>query len=268
MTDTNHYAAVGGEEYQKLFGIDGKVVCITGSSRGLGKALASCFGRLGGNIVLSSHNIKELTEAEAELAGQGTNVTAIRADVRSHDDCKALIRGTVDRFGQIDVMICNAGTDIIKPAHSYEEPEWDEIVDTNLRGYYYCAKFAAQAMLHQGGGSIIMTSSVASSLGIPGLAVYAASKGGVNQLTRTMAVEWADKGIRVNAVAPGFINNFMDGVHPNLDTPYQRRAMELTPMRRRGNLPEYFGPYIFLASPAASFVTGEILYVDGGYAAS
>ncbi|WP_348527690.1 SDR family oxidoreductase [Mesorhizobium sp.] len=268
MSETTHNTAVVAEGYRELFGVDGKVVCISGSSRGLGKALATCFGRLGAKIVLSSHNSEELTEAEAELAGQGLNVTAIRADVRAHDDCKALISGTVDRFGRIDVMVCNAGTDIIKPAHSYEEPEWDEIVDTNLRGYYYCAKFSAQAMLSQGGGSIIMTSSVAGSLGIPGLAVYAASKGGVNQLTRTMAVEWADKGIRVNAVAPGFINNFMDGVHPSLDTPYQRRAMEFTPMRRRGNLSEFFGPYIFLASSAASFVTGEILYVDGGYAAS
>ncbi|BCM17707.1 SDR family NAD(P)-dependent oxidoreductase [Mesorhizobium sp. J8] len=268
MTHTTPNSGVGPEGYRELFGVDGKVVCISGSSRGLGKSLATCFGKLGATIVLSSHNSEELTEAEAELAHLGINVCAIRADVQSHGDCGALISGAVDRFGRIDVMICNAGIDIIKPAQCYEEAEWDEIVDTNLRGYYYCAKFAARAMLDQGGGSIIMTSSVAGSLGIPGLAVYAATKGGVNQLTRTLAVEWANKGIRVNAVAPGFINNFMDGAHQNIDSSYQRRALALTPMQRRGDLTEYFGPYIFLASSAASFVTGEILYVDGGYAAS
>ncbi|MEI9426060.1 SDR family NAD(P)-dependent oxidoreductase, partial [Mesorhizobium sp. Cs1299R1N1] len=180
MPDTTHIPSIG-TVYQEIFGIDGKVVCISGSSRGLGKSLATCFGRLGAKVVLSSHNSEELAGAEAELAGQGIEVAAIRSDVRSHQDCKALISGTVDRFGQIDVMICNAGTDVIKPAHSFEEAEWDEIVDTNLRGYYYCAKFSAQAMFDRGGGSIIMTSSVASSLGIPGLTVYAATKGGVNQ---------------------------------------------------------------------------------------
>ncbi|RAZ73003.1 SDR family NAD(P)-dependent oxidoreductase [Mesorhizobium atlanticum] len=268
MAETILNPGVGAEGYRQLFGVDEKVVCISGSSRGLGKSLAMCFGKLGAKIVLSSHNTEELAEAEAELARLGINVAVIRADMRSHDDCGALISGTVDRFGRIDVMICNAGIDIIRPAQCYEEAEWDQIVDTNLRGYYYCAKFAAKVMLDQGGGSIIMTSSVAGSLGIPGLAAYAASKGGVNQLTRTLAVEWADKGIRVNAVAPGFINNFMDGVHRNSDSPYQRRAMALTPMQRRGDLAEYFGPYVFLASSAASFVTGEIIYVDGGYAAS
>nr|WP_217468770.1 SDR family oxidoreductase [Paraburkholderia phenoliruptrix] len=234
----------------------------------MGKSLAGCFGQLGAKVVLSSHNAEELRQAEAELADKGADVAAIHANVRSHGDCKALVNGVIDHFGRIDVMICNAGIDIIRPAQTYDELEWDDIVDVNLRGYYYCAKFAAQAMLSQGGGSIIMTSSVASSLGIPGLAVYAASKGGINQLARTMAVEWATSGVRVNAIAPGYINNFMHGVHPDLDTPYQRRAMARTPMGRRGELSEYFGPYVFLASQAASFITGEILYVDGGYAAS
>lgn len=251
----------------KLFDMTDKVVCISGSSRGLGRSLAECFGQMGAKIVLSSFNASELAQTKAEFEDAGIDVIATEANVKSEEDCANLVQSAIDAFGSIDVMICNAGTDIIKPAQSYETDEWDEIIDVNLRGYYYCAKHAAQAMLEQGSGSIVMTSSIASTLGVPGLTVYAASKAGVNQLTRTMAVEWADKGVRVNAVAPGFINNFMDGVHPDLDTPYQRRALGHTPMNRRGDLSEYFGPYVFLASEAASFVTGEILYVDGGYAA-
>jgi len=250
-----------------IFSIAGKTVVISGSSRGLGKALAGCFGSGGANIVISSHEADDLNCTKEEFEQQGYSVMAKLADVRNEDEVQSLVSETVNHYGSIDVMICNAGTDIIKPAETYEIDEWEEIMSINLRGYYLCAKAAAQHMLKKKSGSIVMTSSIAGFHGVPGLAPYAVSKGGANQLARTMAVEWADRNVRVNAVAPGYINNFMDGVHVDLDTPYQRRAMAHTPMGRRGELSEYFGPYVFLASDAASFsfVTGEVLYVDGGY---
>jgi len=113
-----------------------------------------------------------------------------------------------------------------------------------------------------------MTSSIAGALGVPGLTPYAASKGGINQLVRTMAVEWAPKGVRVNAVAPGYIENIMTGVRHDENDPYQKRVIDFTPMGRRGRMEEFLGAYIFLASEAASFVTGEVIYVDGGYHAN
>jgi NAD(P)-dependent dehydrogenase (short-subunit alcohol dehydrogenase family) len=251
-----------------LFDISGRTIVVSGSSRGLGKALAGCFGSLGAHVVISSHEVEELQATKEEFDVLGYDVLAIPADVRKEKEVQTLVASAVQHFGKIDVMICNAGTDIIKPAETYEVEEWEQILSINVRGYYLCAKAAAQHMLPQQSGSIVMTSSIAGSLGVAGLTPYAVSKGGVNQLVRTMAVEWADRKVRVNAVAPGYINNFMKGVHVDLDTPYQRRAMAHTPMGRRGELSEYFGPYVFLASDAASFVTGEILYVDGGYHAN
>ncbi len=123
-------------------------------------------------------------------------------------------------------------------------------------------------MLQKKSGSIIMTSSIADNLGIPGLTPYAASKGGVNQLVRTMGVEWATKGVRVNAVAPGYIENIMSDVEFDPNSLYQRRVTQFTPMGRRGKIEEFVGTYLFLASPASTYITGEIIHVDGGYHAA
>jgi NAD(P)-dependent dehydrogenase (short-subunit alcohol dehydrogenase family) len=251
-----------------MFSVADKTVCITGSSRGLGKSLARGFAANGSKVVISSFDSEELQQAKNEFAADNLGVEAVVADVTRRQDCELLINRAIDRLGSLDVLICNAGIDIIKPAESYAQSEWDRIIDTNLRGYFYCAQFAGRHMLANKKGSIIMTSSIAGSLGVPGLAPYAASKGGINQLVRTMAVEWAPKGVRVNAVAPGYIENIMTGVRYDENDPYQRRAIEFTPMGRRGAMEEFVGAYIFLASEAASFVTGEVIYVDGGYHAT
>lgn len=251
-----------------LFSVENKVVCISGSSRGLGKAIAQGFAERGAKVLISSWDSEELDSAEQEFLEQGLAVESVVLDVRNQSDCQRFVSTAIERHGTLDVMVCNAGTDIIKPAEKYKENEWDKILDINLRGYYFCAQFAAQHMLSAGRGSIIMTSSIAGSAGIPGLVPYAASKGGINQLVRTMGVEWAQQGVRVNGVAPGYIENIMANVEFDADDPYQRRAVTFTPMGRRGNVNEFLGAYLFLASEASSYITGEILYVDGGYHAA
>lgn len=250
-----------------IFSVADKVVCITGSSRGLGKAIARGFAERGAKVVISAWNLAELEATQSEFRSQRLEVYAVEVDVRDRHNCQQLIDRTVKHYGAIDVLICNAGIDIIKPSEQYEAEEWDKIIDINLRGYYFCAQFAAQQMLDRG-GNIIMTSSIAGAVGIPGLVPYAASKGGINQMVRTMAVEWAQRKVRVNAVAPGYIDNMMAGVEYNENDPYQQRVTRFTPMARRGKVEEFLGAYIFLASNAASYITGEVLYVDGGYHAA
>ncbi|WP_232432347.1 SDR family NAD(P)-dependent oxidoreductase [Chamaesiphon minutus] len=244
------------------------MVCISGSSRGLGKAIAQGFAERGAKVIISSWDREELENTRQEFNSCGLAVESVVLDVQNRADCQRFVSTALEQHGTLDVTICNAGTDIIKPAEQYAENEWDKILDINLRGYYFCAQFAAQHMLSVGCGSIIMTSSIAGSAGIPGLAPYAASKGGINQLVRTMAVEWAQRGVRVNAVAPGYIENIMADVRFDAEDPYQQRVVTFTPMGRRGTVDEFLGAYLFLASDASSYVTGEILYVDGGYHAA
>ena len=253
---------------KNLFSVENKVVCISGSSRGLGKALAKGFAERGAKVLISSWDSEELANTKQEFDHQGLSTESVVLDVQNQADCKRFVETALEIHGKLDVMICNAGTDIIKPAEQYTENEWDKILDINLRGYYFCAQFAAQHMLEVGKGSIIMTSSIAGNTGIPGLAPYAASKGGINQLVCTMGVEWAQRGVRVNAVAPGYIENIMANVEFDENDPYQKRVITFTPMGRRGAVDEFLGAYLFLASEASSYMTGEILYVDGGYHAA
>ena len=248
-----------------LFSVNNQVVCITGSSRGLGKTLARAFAEQGAKVVITSYNETELGQTRIEFKNAKLEVEAIPCDVSRTEDCQNLIGETVQKFGRIDTVICNAGTDIIKPATEYSEDEWDKILNVNLRGAYMCAKYAAKEMIPRKSGNIIMTSSIAGQFGVAGLAPYSASKGAINLLVKTMAVEFQPHNIRVNAIAPGYLNNIMDGVVFDPEDPYQKRIISRTLMGRRGNLEEFIGPYLFLASSASSYVTGQIIGVDGGY---
>ncbi|MGK7915393.1 MAG: SDR family NAD(P)-dependent oxidoreductase [Prochloraceae cyanobacterium] len=254
---------------KNLFALSDKVAIVTGSARGLGKAIALGLADAGAKLVIADLNYLGAEATAREIRENNGAAIAIQADVSVRQDCQQLVNKTVEHYDRLDITICNAGIDIIKPAESLEEEEWDAIINVNLKGYFNVAQLAARQMIARGtGGSIVMNSSIASLVGIEGLVAYAAAKGGVNQLVRTMAVEWASKGIRVNAFAPGYFENIMQGAgNIHADPKKQQQIVNFTPMARRGKPEELIGPVIFLASEASSYVTGSILMVDGGYSA-
>lgn len=253
-----------------LFDLAGRVVVVTGSGRGLGKVMAQGLAAAGATLVTCSRTLVEAEGTAAEIRARGGRATAFRADTASRTSVEELIAATVDFYGRIDVMVNNAGIDIIEPAEDVTEEHWRAVLDINLTGYFYGAQVAGRQMIsQQGGGSIVNISSIAGGVGIRGLASYSAAKGGVDQLTKVMAIEWAQHRIRVNAIAPGYYDNIMQDAGGEHSRPEkQEQIRTFTPMRRRGLPEELVGPVVFLASDAASYVTGAVLYVDGGYTAA
>ena len=252
-----------------IFDVSGHVVVISGASRGLGREIARQFLGQGAMVAMGGYDAAEVAQAVSVLTGEfGERVAGHPGDIADPAVANDLVSLALDRFGRVDHVVCNAGIDIIKPAVEYTPGEWEKILAVNLGGSFHLAQAAARHWIaHARRGSIAITSSIAGSVGIPTLAPYAASKGGVNQLVRTLAVEWAPHGIRVNAVAPGYIDNIMDGVTAHRDPRSEERIRLFTPMGRRATLEEIAAPFVFLASPAAGYITGAILAVDGGYTA-
>ena len=254
-----------------IFDVRGTVAIVTGASRGIGFGIAHHFLRAGAKVVLGGVDPAETEGAVNQLAADwGADRVAGRVgDVGQPETAQDLVDDAFKRFGQLDTVVCNAGIDIIKPAIAYQPEEWDRVLAVNLRGAFLPAQMAARAWIEreQPNGSIIFTSSIAARAGVAGLAPYGASKGGVDQLVRNLAVEWAPHGIRVNAVAPGYVDNVMAGVAIHADPETEARIRSLTPMGRRASIDEIAAPFVFLASPAAGYVTGAVLAVDGGYTA-
>jgi NAD(P)-dependent dehydrogenase (short-subunit alcohol dehydrogenase family) len=253
----------------KLFDLTGHVAIVTGSGRGLGAAIARGLACAGASVMLCSRTKAEVERTAGEIVRHGGRAAAVVTDTSDRKSCQHLVDQTVSKFGKLDILVNNAGIDSIGPAEHLSDEAWDRVVNTNLKGYFICSQVAARQMLAQAtGGSIINNSSICSVIGINGLTVYSATKGGVNQLTRVMAVEWAKRGIRVNAIAPGYFDNIMqDATAEHANSEKQKQVITFTPMGRRGKPDELIGPVIFLASEASSYVTGAILFVDGGYTA-
>ncbi|MGH7278022.1 MAG: SDR family NAD(P)-dependent oxidoreductase [Candidatus Rokuibacteriota bacterium] len=251
-----------------LFDLTGRVAIVTGAGRGLGKTIALGLAEHGADVVVVSRTLAQVEKAATEISALGRKTLALQVDTSRRADVERMVDRALEGWGRIDVLVNNAGIDIIKPAVDYAEAEWDQIVDINLKGYFLCAQAVGRVMLRQGRGSILMNSSIAGAVGITGLVPYASAKGGVNQLTRTLAVEWAARGVRVNAFAPAYFENVMQGVEQIHNEDKERHIREWTPLGRRGKVEELVGPVVFLASDASSYVSGHVLMVDGGWTAA
>jgi NAD(P)-dependent dehydrogenase (short-subunit alcohol dehydrogenase family) len=248
-----------------LFDLTGKVAIVTGAGRGLGKTLAIGLAEHGADVVCVSRTLAQVNETAKEITGLGVKALALDVDVSKKADVDRMVSRVLDGWGRIDVLVNNAGIDNIKPAVDYTEEEWDAILDINLKGYFLPTQAVGRVMIRQRSGSIVMNSSIAASIGVSLLVPYASSKGGVNQLARTLAVEWAPHGVRVNVFSPGYFENVMQGAEHIHNEAKERHIRERTPLGRRGRAEELIGPVVFLASDASSYVTGNVLMVDGGW---
>jgi NAD(P)-dependent dehydrogenase (short-subunit alcohol dehydrogenase family) len=257
----------------KLFDLSGSVALITGAGRGLGEAICVGFSEYGCAIAAGDLNIEDSRKTVEKVTRRaGRSAIALRGDVSVRDDVTALVNETVKQLGTIDILVNCAGIAQHDPAEDTPLETWNRVLDINLRGTFLCCQAAARHMLKKGRGVIINISSIAGSVGVGrGANAYCASKGGVETLTKQLALEWADRGIRVNAIAPCQFMTPILGDALNLPQLNGEDLMKTwtsqIPLGRIGKPEEIVGPALFLASAASSMVTGIVLPVDGGYLA-
>jgi NAD(P)-dependent dehydrogenase (short-subunit alcohol dehydrogenase family) len=249
------------------FRLDGRVALVTGGARGLGRVIASALASAGADVALSARSLPAAETVAAEIAtASGRRTLALSADITRADQVDAMIAHAVDRLGRLDILVNNAGINIRGPIETLSEDQWDAVLDTNLKGPWLCCRAVAPLLKAQRWGRVINVSSMLGSISLPERTPYASSKGGLTMLTRTLALEWAPFGICVNALCPGPFATEINT--PLLNDPERNAAMVgRIPLGRWGEPAELGPASIFLASEAASFMTGATLYVDGGYTA-
>jgi len=247
-----------------IFDLTGKTAMVTGSTKGLGQVAAVALAKAGADVAVCGRNRDNLKKVSESVKKLGRDSDGFFLDVTSQQSVQEGVDQILKHFGKVDILVNNAGVNYRVPVLQFPEEQWDLIIDTNLKGYFLVARAVAPQMIERGYGKIINMSSIFGFTPLPDQLAYSASKGGVNQLTRVMALEWAKNGVRVNAVAPTYFETELVTQIRN-DPKRFNFINERTPMGRWGQPEEIEGIIIFLAAPASDFITGQIIYIDGGW---
>lgn len=251
----------------EAFRLDGKVALVTGASRGIGKAIALGLAGAGAEVVLAGREASTLSAVADEIRnGSGGKTHVLPFDVAQVEQIAPAVSRVIEEAGKIDILVNNAGGNVRKESIDYTPADWDSVLDTNLKGAFFLAQSVAKQMIEQGGGKILNITSMTAFLGLPTVPAYSATKAALQQLTKLLAVEWADHNIQVNGIAPGWISTELTApLKENPDfRPRYEWVLSRTPAGRFGEPDELAGAAVFLCSPAADFITGQIIAVDGG----
>jgi NAD(P)-dependent dehydrogenase (short-subunit alcohol dehydrogenase family) len=250
------------------FSLAGRQALVTGASRGIGAALALGLAAAGADVAVTARRIEDLAATSVGVDGLGRKSLPIACDVTQVASIAAAAAAIAGAGWMPDILVNNAGVERVSPSADVDEATWDSIVDTNLKGAFFVAQAFARPLIARGApGAIVNVCSLTSGIGIPTATPYTSSKSGLLGMTRALAAEWAAHGIRVNGIGPGYFRTAMtEGFYQ--DTGWQDEMLAKIPMRRFGHLDDLVGATVFLASGAAAYITGQLLYIDGGYMAS
>ncbi len=250
-----------------LFDLSGRKALVTGASRGIGRRLAEALAAAGADVALAARSQPALGDSAAAVEALGRRAIPFALDVSDTPQCRHVTQAAAQALGGLDILVNNAGVEEVRPSLDVDEALWDKIVDTNLKGAFFCAQAAARLMQASRRGAILNICSLTSFVGIPTAVPYSSSKTGLLGMTRALSVEWAPLGIRVNAIAPGYFRTAMtEGFYA--DPNWRDSMLAKIPLGRFGDLDDLVGAAIFLVSDASRYVTGHCVSVDGGFLAS
>lgn len=249
------------------FDLSGRKALVTGASRGIGQWIALALAQAGANVAVTARKAESLDETVGLIEVSGGTCLPIAQDVLDIEASAKAVARAAEGLSGLDILVNNAGYERVKPSLEVDEDTWDAVVDTNLKGAFFCAQAAARVMVARDGGAIVNLCSLTSFVGIPTAAPYGASKTGLLGMTRALAAEWAPKGVRVNAIAPGYFRTAMTEAFYEAEG-WQERMLDKIPQGRFGGEADIGGAVVFLCSDAAAYITGHCIPVDGGYLAS